>query len=403
MSFEIDFNIAKKIYIGNNLVQKVFMGNQLIYEFKPREEYNLKLDDSGLHWVSSKGEIRYLYEYLKYKSNTDSGEYKVRHIGDTGQAIDVDIELLEFNTDLIQGEFEIGNSVEDGAIVMARFNNSLTIDKDALVTTKMRKKGFFIYVDGDLVVNGTISMTGKGAVATGQDLFLISTNENGGVYKIPAVGGAGGSAVSISVNGSSGGFKAGTKGSDGVDGATGGGGAGGAYITWSGTRTSGRGGHGTSFSGGTGGGSAYGYTGSYSAQAGSDNGGMGGKARYYFSWSTKNTASGGAGNIGGLGQGLDNQDLEECRGRSGTGGLLCIFVKGNIVLGEGSVIEANGITNDVECSVGGGSSGGGSVNIFYGGNFRNLGGVTTACGGESYKYGGAGGKGTARVVMVDSI
>lgn len=58
MSFEIDFNIAKKIYIGNNLVQKVFMGNQLIYEFKPREEYNLKLDDSGLHWVSSKGEYK---------------------------------------------------------------------------------------------------------------------------------------------------------------------------------------------------------------------------------------------------------------------------------------------------------------------------------------------------------
>jgi hypothetical protein len=80
-----------------------------------------------------------------------------------------------------------------------------------------------------------------------------------------------------------------------------------------------------------------------------------------------------------------------------------------IVICEGSIsgsgtIEANGVRNqpDVGTNLGGGSTGGGSVNVMYG-TTNSI--TPSAAGGTSYvggyvRAGGAGGAGTARALSL---
>jgi len=300
--------------------------------------------------------------------------------------------------------------------MVIRAYRDLVIDEGVTVTTEYPCKGLYIYCDGDCVINGTLSMTARGAKfdPQGEDVpcrprceafcsievtypynieqledyirkYINSISEFGiptmawpsylinSIYTIvdgepsladiPAVG-ANGAGTKGSPNG------VGNNGANGTNRQSGGGGSGGRADGGNG----GAGAKGTAYSGGSGGGG-----GNYaSGTAGTAYGGAGGNGS-----SSYGKGGGGAGNpCGANGTG----------GENGTGGLIILIVRGNLTIDETGIIEAKGCTGKSAGS-GGGGSGGGSINIFYGGNYTKTGQVlsTGGVGGGSATY--AGGKG----------
>jgi Concanavalin A-like lectin/glucanases superfamily len=263
------------------------------------------------------------------------------------------------------------SSVADIRPAIVVVDGNLTIDASATFTPPVRKLFTVLYVTGNLTVNGTISMTARGANHSGtgssggyvepQDIRILTGTRDGVTNpQIPATGGAGGenlkSYSSILAK----------RGQPGLNGGTGGGGSGGILFLAQ-TFNPGAGSAGTAFSGGTGGGASEG---SADAQAGESNGGAGGAGA--GTWSTFT----GAGNPAG-----------------GTGGTMIIVVNG-IVSGNGS-IESNG-SKGVGYS---GDSGGGSITVLAhsGGDIVKL----QAAGNLYYRDRGApGGDGSARLLRV---
>jgi hypothetical protein len=281
---------------------------------------------------------------------------------------------------------------------------NLTINSGITFIPSVRKLFTVLYVAGNLVNNGTISMTARGASHSGTTArnIRIATGSFSAVTdpQVPAAGGAGGP------SGYYGGAEiqnvAGVDGSPGTSGGTGGGGSGSCPISL----TVGLGSAGTSFSGGCGGG-AGGRTSASNAAA---NGGAGGQAERSDVGSAFDF-DGGGGNSGGT-----NPTFTAPRnqGRSGTGGVLIVIVEGSIS-GTGS-IQANGILNEntlrweIDPVNGtsalklGGSTGGGSVTVMYGGS-NSI--TPTAAGGNKanslypwMNQGGSGGAGTARALKL---
>ena len=271
---------------------------------------------------------------------------------------EIPVEYIEHDTSVhYTTSTNLGSDTADSRMLVVRYNGDVLIDAGATITPTTRKRGMFMYIDGALTVNGTISMTARGAANVPGDRILILT-DSGTSYEIPAVGGAGGaSRDAVGVAGS--------------NGATGGGAAGGG-TTWGGSAGS----AGTSYSGGSGGGG-------YSCGAASSNGGSGG--------SSGCTGGGGAGNPAANG------------GTDGTGGLLIIYAKTVLVSSTGKIQSngSNGRAVYYNCGSGscanvsgGGASGGGSINIFYQNTFNSSGSVTSN-GGTTAIVGGAG---TVRLV-----
>lgn len=322
-------------------------------------------------------------------------------------------------------------SVQDGDMVVRQYTN-LTINAGATLTVASRCRGLLLYVDGDLTVNGVISMTARGcaanpldAVATadtpvapsdghgvpvggivlrrkkaGATDFNSDTNlfhgcgvaavaaeawqggvlGNGKVWTLPVVGGAGGA-----------GFVTGWGGSD--TGRTGGsralspGGGASADTYCYGTQ---RGGNATCFSGGVGAGAS-----SYDLSALSDYGGKGGDAANNGGGTS---ADAGTGNPGGAPYGGATY--------SGTGGVLILIVRGKVTIGaSGSIISAGVGANGTLVGIPGGPSGGGNILLLHGGGYSNSGSITAPGGvgsngsawGCGTPYGGVGS------VTVDSI
>lgn len=294
-------------------------------------------------------------------------------------------------------------SSQDGEMVVKNYQN-LTINAGHTMTVSNRCRGLLLYVDGDLTVAGTLSMSARGAsadpvalgvAASGLQLWrALPTGSTGTAAAVTnGLTGCGSAAVAAEANqkyaagapsqvftiartGANGGAgnygTYGSPGSNGSAGQSGGGGAGGGAAGTPGT--GGRGGIGTCFSGGPGGGSGDGSTG----QAGSDTGGKGGDG-------SGPNYMGGVGNPGGA----SNQSSSA----SGTGGLLIIVVKGNVTIQSGGVISADGVTNNTGADRMGGSSGGGNVLLLYGGTYTNSGSVRANGGGTAGSGGGAGGAG----------
>lgn len=298
----------------------------------------------------------------------------------------------------------------DGDMVVRNYK-SLTLDAGKTLTLDNRCKGLLIYVDGDCTINGTLTLTARGAnvdpVAAGVSLtglrypVLVSgqpdtlsaadlagcgaaaiaatakqpgVSGNGKVFTIPRAGAAG--APSKDSDGT------GNTGTAGTAGQTGGGGSGGNEAS-SGTGT---GAAGTCFSGGPGGGANTNSTGIGNAVA---NGGAGGHG-----YSGGNCAGGGAGNPGGT---VDNPGSSYA-GQDGTGGLLILIVKGNLTVASGAVISSNGKNGGDSCHSGGAGSGGGSILILHGGTLTNAGTIQANGGaggsGAAMHPGGAGGAGS---------
>lgn len=308
--------------------------------------------------------------------------------------------------------FSNGNyftTTEDSRSALIYVDGDLTIASGQTFIPSNRKLFTAIFVNGNLDVDGTISMSLRGAnhgSSPGSSVTkgAVKLIANGTYSSVPnpiiSEDGAGGGAVTATAQSND--DKAGNVGSNGSGGGTGGGGGGGAGVGgnnpggYNGQAKGGAGATGTSFSGGPGGGGAVDLTGgsldsTQTGASGSANGGQGGKGSPNPS---HYSAEGGAGNPGGQGTDADG-DQPVTNGKDGTGGCLVIFVEGNYT-GDGD-IEAKGRNNNGE----GGSSGGGHVSIFVKGTDNGptpsaAGGVTDNNEVIDSAIGGNGGAGTAR-------
>lgn len=313
-----------------------------------------------------------------------------------------------FNGNQIWSENQTFGDVDDIAtystnasnMVAVKVDGNLTINSGVTVTAYSDiyggPKGLALFVSGDLNNNGIISMTGKGAKAEGEDVYLWK-NSDGTYEYVPAVGATGGASVSNA---------AANSGNPGSGRQTGGGGSGAGFSTG----TSGPGGSGTSYSGGSGGGGVSGKN--ITAASGSSIGGAGGNAESLSFFSNTAYAIGGTGNPGGSGKAKDAA-YSGYNGNNGTGGLLIIY--SNNYYNNGTV-EAAGITGKGcahnICATGG-SSGGGSINIFYSNKMTS--GLTNVSGGLSTdsrtssgsshrtNTSGAGGSGTVTYTQIGAI
>ena len=315
-------------------------------------------------------------------------------------------------------------STTDGDVVVKNYQN-VVINTGHTVTVSNRCKGMIMYVSGDCTINGTLTMTARGASA---DPVAAGVSSSGLIFRRVASSGtqtntgtnllAGCGAVAIAAennqkvvsgNGqlltvtrtgasgassSFGGSQPGGTGSSGSTGQTGGGGTGGLY----GNGATGSGAAGTCFSGGPGGGG----TDSSIGGAATANGGSGGAATAQFG-----NSSGGAGNPGGSGVGTG------AAGTSGTGGLLVLVVKGTLTVGGTGIISSNGSAggsnSPLQNAGGGGGSGAGPILVIYGKTLSNSGSIVSNGGpggagatqGPPGSYdGGAGGAGSIQTQQV---
>ena len=314
------------------------------------------------------------------------------------------------------------NGSYDGDMVVKQYT-TLTVNANHTLTPDQPCRGMLIYVKGDCVVNGKISMTARGAaadptVAGGSDNAAVQStglrygirmtggtdslsmasgatfsgcgnaarnavaNQMSGlgsdytVHTVPRSSLNGANRPSVSSNGTlenPGDIRGGNAqyGSS----ACGGGGAGGqAYETSDGQ--GGYGGNSTCFTGGSGGGGAAGGGAAPSGHRGggaSGNGGEGGTGGNHHESGGRPTGTGGAGNPGGSDGSIGTHGNNDAG--DGTGGLLFLIVKGNLTIGSSGSIQANGTrggdstaTND-NSSMGGGS-GGGHIMIMCGGQIN---------------------------------
>lgn len=255
-------------------------------------------------------------------------------------------------------------------------NGNLTINSGQTLIPSVRKLFTVVYVTGNLVHNGTISMVARGANHSGTGNsggattavpIRIGTGTFSAVTdpEIPATGGAGGAVRST------------TGANNGTAGTNGGSGGGGSGYAFSGG-TAGSGAAGTCFSGGPGGGGAYGGVAGNAVA----NGGKGGDRN-----SGGPVTTGGAGNPGGAGS---------ITGANGTGGTLIIIVEGTMT-GNGSFrCDGTASTRDGG-GVPGGGSGAGSVTVLYKTDSST---TTVSANGGNGNSAGNGGNGTARKLAI---
>jgi hypothetical protein len=277
---------------------------------------------------------------------------------------------------------------------IVREYGSLTVNAGTILRPTRACRGLIIYCTGDLTVNGTITMTNRGAgIANSSselrydliDASIYVNNMSSSAWGIPShwnwapsgsfwfnnykiriplsgsVGGAGGGGcISQGGTGTAGIFTGGG----------GGGGGGGSFCTVAG----GTGGRGTIFCGGGGGGGAGGGT-TPGAAGGSGNFEIGGTGAAPAPF-----GAGGAGiPFGVTGGGTANP------GTSGTGGLIVLIVKGNVTIGASGAITSQGsnggnIGSPANFGGAGGGSGGGRIIILYGGTYTNSGTVSVSGG-----------------------
>jgi tetratricopeptide (TPR) repeat protein len=337
-------------------------------------------------------------------------------------------------------------SILDGDVIVRQYSK-LTINVGHTMTVSNRCKGLVIYVDGDCVINGTLTMTACGASAdptqpdsiapTGIRLIrrkkggidtLVSSdvggtgaggvgmlwrsfellqpgiNGNGKIYTIAQLGGAGGAGFADRI------YSANNSGEPHLMG-TGGGGSGGGGDT---PQYAGGGSQGTCFSGGSGGGGAPSGDPTVLATNGALFGGKGGDggsvsgATYFFG-----AGGGGAGNSrGGAGAAKNPYGAftDAKPGGVGTGGLLVLCVRGNLSVGDQGKVSANGVNggaggfNDHQHGGGGGGSGGGRVVILYAGDLKALGAIEAVGGkGGNDPKSNTGGDGGAGAITVEQI
>lgn len=306
--------------------------------------------------------------------------------------------------------------ISDDTYTQVIIGKNITINADVKLTPPYRCKGLIIYASDTLVNHGTISMYGRGCSATGQNIYLLRDEY------VPAVGAAGAvrsTTSSLSNDGHN--YLNGNPGINGTGRQTGGGGSG-SVRNYVARMYPGSGGAGTSYSGGAGGGAAAtdrassrtagdgsstGGAGGHGAQGGAATGNSGGSTN---GWGQ--AAGGGQGN--GPGNNVWSHAVASVPTQDvGTGGLLVIYCD---KFNNQNNINADGVTARYTTisrwngsqggghNLSGGSSGGGSVNIFYN-TLQNKGTITATGGAAQWTgmtwAGGKGGDGTVTLSILE--
>lgn len=347
-----------------------------------------------------------IYDYLV--QDIPDGYHTFQTVAN-GVSVDLEIEFINIreNTVYDSANVELGDDVPHERSLVVKYWGDLSIGHGVTLTSKVPKRGMFIHVLGNLLNRGVISMTAKGAKALGQDLYLWKNND--GTFEIvPAQGEIGAPANYRSGTGTA--AVTGKNGTPAQGRKTGGGGSGGIHVSYnySSSLTAAQGGYGTSYSGGGGSGGAATDTSTATVSATGTAEAVGGKGA-----GDRNSCLG----IGGVGtvNGASSQ-TGTWSGRNrdtGAGGLLVIYCERNINFDYNSIVESKGVqavtssvTGNPNMLAGGGSSGGGSVNIFHRGALVQNGAFDVSGGavGISAKAnGGAGGTGTVTAMQINFI
>ena len=351
-------------------------------------------------------------------SNLDDGEYDI-FVKD--QIYTVELINIYDNTTYSQ-DVALGDSSTEYKTLVVKYHGDLTIDAGVTVTANTvgnltYKKGMYLCVMGNLYNNGTITMTARGTYnAEGENVYLWKNIDSSYEY-VPAIGGEGGEGAylpnyigrgqSQNAHGKTGG--------SGIKRALAGGGSGAAYGGWNSGKGigSGKAGTATSYSGGAGSGGIQTQIQNQGLGAvsgiGSSKGANGGYATASRDGNWTCIVYGGTGNPNGgdvwgrNGGGFWNgSSVYNTNRPSGTGGLLTLYAD---TLYNNGTISSNGVNNVAysygNWTVGGGASGGGSVNIFA--RIIKEIGVQTANGGISTGATFAGGSGGTGSVTVNEI
>jgi len=307
-----------------------------------------------------------------------------------------------FFGDGIQGDITLSSSTQiTNSFSSANFGDpvvreykSLTINSGIILRPTNSCRGLILYCTGDLTVNGTITMTARGAGVGNKrsefrydliDASIYVNNMSSSVNGIPSHWNWAPSGsfwfnnykIRIPISGSTaagGGGGCGSVGGAGTAGIfTSGGGGGGGGSSFC-TAAGGAGGRGTIFCGGGGGGGSGGST---------VPGGTGGAGDFEIGGTGFGAAPFGAGGAGtpfGItGGGTANP------GTTGTGGLIVLIVKGNVTIGAAGSVTSQGsnggnIGSPANTGGAGGASGGGRIVILYGGTYTNNGTVSVSGG-----------------------
>tara|TARA_R110000824_G_scaffold6912_3_gene31679 strand:- start:218 stop:1318 length:1101 start_codon:yes stop_codon:yes gene_type:complete len=315
------------------------------------------------------------------------------------------------------------NGSYDGDMYVANYQN-FTVSVGHTVTVDQPCRGLLLYVDGDLVVNGSLSMASMGACADptasgGSDSSAVSATgirlpmlTASGTDTLAAAdfAGCGNGAVAAVAN------QAAVAGDGTIfttskAGASGGGSAhcqswgpvraavGGAGTTGGATLSTGGGTGGACWGGGYFGGCTTGVGGDGGAFSGGSGGGGGTEDNC-------NCGGGGAGADYGCagGAGSSCAGCSSAGGGNGTGGQMWVVCSGDVTVASGGSITAQGSegvpAGPCPITGTGGGTGGGTIHILHGGTYTNSGTVAAAGGaggaagnpnGTSGREGGAGG------------
>lgn len=111
----------------------------------------------------------------------------------TTNDIEIEFQIINYNSDIVLNTATtFGNTTADSQMLILKFHKNLTINSGITLIPQVRKKGMIIYVAETLINNGKISMTARGASATGQDVYLYNDEY------VPALGSAGGKSTVVS-------------------------------------------------------------------------------------------------------------------------------------------------------------------------------------------------------------
>lgn len=309
-------------------------------------------------------------------------------------------------------------ATEDTRSAWLIVKGNLTVNESALLRPQVRKLFACIYATGTATINGSVSMTARGANHNGTGnsgfgsaftpsgpLLIASGDWDDGVGtvsapEIPVAGGAGGAkGPGSGTNGAAG--------DAGTAGGSGGGGSGGRSNNFTGEESDASGAAGSMFAGGPAGGGTYYGT---PTTIGTGLGGAGGPAAGSASSSSR-AAGGGAGNPGGAGAVSGAADTFAEDGETGCAGLLIVIA--DILAGSGSATSDGGKGGNSDAvasastrSASGGGSGGGHVTTLAKTSDTSTitvqanggaAGVATSDG-STPRQGGAGGLGSARIL-----